>query len=223
MRKIIEGVRHFQGHVYPQKQALFEQLSSGQNPEALFIGCSDSRIALDLITQAGPGDLFVCRNAGNIVPAHGQTNAVEAAVEYAVLALGVRHVIVCGHSDCGAMKALLHPEALDQMPHVKAWLKHSEGARHAALDLCTEADSPNLLTAVTRLNVQLQLDHLRTHPSVFAHIQSKKLTLHGWVYDIRSGQIDVWNAESASWGPFADAFGYNTADAVPPVEETTHA
>lgn len=206
MHKIVRGIRHFQEHVYPARRALFEHLSAGQNPEALFISCSDSRIALDLITQTGPGDLFVCRNAGNIIPVYGESDSVAATVEYAVRGLGVQHIVVCGHSDCGAMKALLHPESVEQMAHVKAWLGHAEGARRAAQDLHPGLDGPELLNKVTRLNVRLQLDHLRAHPHVFARVQAGKLTLYGWVYDIRSGQVEAWDADSRTWKTFAEAF-----------------
>jgi len=109
MDKIIQGIRRFQTDVFPNNRTLFERLAAGQNPEALFICCSDSRISLDLITQTAPGDLFVCRNAGNIVPVYGQGDAVSATIEYAVSILNINHIVVCGHSDCGAMKALMKP------------------------------------------------------------------------------------------------------------------
>jgi carbonic anhydrase len=219
MQKIVRGIQYFQQYVYPKQQPLFERLCSGQSPEALFISCSDSRIALDLITQTGPGDLFVCRNAGNIVPVYGDSNSVAATVEYAVRALGVRHIVVCGHSDCGAMKALLHPESLEQMPKVKAWLENAEGARRAARDLHVDLGDKELLTAVTRLNVQLQMDHLRAYPHVFARIQSGNLTIHGWIYDIRTGQLEVWDEQLKAWRAFSDAFAVMSKHAIT-IQET---
>ncbi len=207
MQKILQGIQHFQHHVFPQNRALFERLASGQNPEALFVGCSDSRVALDLVTQTGPGDLFVCRNAGNIVPAHGEPDAISASIEYAVCALGVRDIVVCGHSDCGAMKGLLNPGALEQMPHVKNWLRHAEGARHAVEPLRKSASGPEVLSAITKLNARLQLDHLRTHPHVFARVNDGELRLHAWVYDIGSGEVEAWDAAAGTWEPLSGTFG----------------
>src|SRR3954454_22507395 len=116
MQRLIEGVSKFQREVFPSKRELFEQLSSSQKPDALFITCSDSRVVPELFTQAGPGDLFLCRNAGNMVPPYGEmAGGVSATIEYAVLALGVRHIVVCGHTDCGAMKGVLHPELVKDM------------------------------------------------------------------------------------------------------------
>src|SRR5678815_962805 len=155
MHKILEGIHHFQHHVFPKKRALFARLASSQSPQALFVGCSDSRVALDLVTQTGPGDLFVCRNAGNIVPAHGggDPDAVSATIEYAVCQLGVRDIVVCGHSDCGAMKALLNPASLDDMPQVRSWLRHAKEAR-LALDKAKIAQPEmNSLVELTKLNV----------------------------------------------------------------------
>src|SRR3982751_6268271 len=116
MERLLKGVSTFQREVFPQHRELFERLAAKQNPMALFITCADSRVVPDLITQSDPGDLFICRNAGNMVPPYGEMNGgVSATIEYAVVALNIRHIIVCGHSDCGAMKGVLHPEAVEQM------------------------------------------------------------------------------------------------------------
>ncbi len=218
MQKILQGIQHFQHHVFPKKRALFERLATGQNPEVFFVGCSDSRVALDLVTQTGPGDLFVCRNAGNIVPAHGAPDAVSASIEYAVCVLGVRDIVVCGHSDCGAMKGLLHPEAVDHMPHVKDWLRHAEGARRAVQHPGSGVSEPDVLSAVTKINARLQLDHLRTHPHVFARVQANVLTLHAWVYDIGSGEVEAWDAEAKVWEPLSRAFGPQPVAAIREVQ-----
>src|SRR5688572_22576048 len=127
MQKLIEGLHHFQSQIFSSQRELFERLARGQTPDALFITCSDSRINPNLITQTEPGDLFIIRNAGNIIPPHGAANGGEGAtIEYAVAALGVKDIIVCGHSHCGAMKALLEPERLVNLPTVGAWLSHAE-------------------------------------------------------------------------------------------------
>jgi carbonic anhydrase len=187
--------------VFPRNRELFQRLALGQSPEALVIGCSDSRLALDLITQSGPGDMFVCRNAGNIVPPYDRAEAVSATIEYAVRVLKIKHIVVCGHSDCGAMKALLNPDSLSGLATVSQWLRHAEGARHALAELPPAASPKEATDAVTRLNVRLQLENLRTHPHVFAQLQKGNLNLHGWVFDIGSGEIAAWDAEKARWAP----------------------
>src|SRR6185436_1748393 len=157
MNRIIQGIQNFQRDVYPVHRDLFHRLAAGQSPEALFIACSDSRVALELLTQTGPGDLFVCRNAGNIAPVHGNADAVTAAIEYAVSALKVRDIVVKGHSDCGAMKGLLNPAALEKMPDVRGWLLHAQDARHALEGSGIDPKSHEALEAVTKLNIRLQL------------------------------------------------------------------
>src|SRR5579863_8006780 len=130
MQKLIQGIHQFQGKSFLPLQGLFEQLAKGQNPETLFITCSDSRIDPSLLTQSKPGDLFILRNAGNIIPPHGAGNGGEAAtIELAVTALGVKDIIICGHSHCGAMHALLKPERVAALPAVASWLTHAETTR----------------------------------------------------------------------------------------------
>jgi len=223
MDKILKGIQHFQQTVFPKNRILFEQLAAGQRPEVLVVGCSDSRLSLDMITQTSPGDMFVCRNAGNIVPAHHQTDAVSATIEFAVSALKIRHIVVCGHSDCGAMKGLLHPETLTEMPHVSRWLQHAEGARRALDELHPGATERDALAAVTRLNVRLQLKHLETHPHVFAHLRSGRLKLHGWVFQIESGEIEGWDNGESRWISLVDK-AFNSPWEGPPEESAlTHA
>jgi len=199
MDKIIKGIQHFQQHVFPKNRPLFEQLATGQRPEVLVVGCSDSRLSLDLITQTSPGDMFICRNAGNIVPPRHQAEAVSATIEFALSALKIRHIIICGHSDCGAMKGLLHPETLTQMPHVSRWLRHAEGARRALDEMHQGATEREALKAITKLNVRLQLKHLETHPHVFANLRKGSLKLHGWVFQIESGEIEAWDSGEGHW------------------------
>ena len=204
MERLLKGIQHFQQHVHPRNRALFQRLAQGQNPEALVIGCSDSRLSLDLITQSGPGDIFACRNAGNIVPPHDRTDAVSATVEYALRVLKIKHIIVCGHSDCGAMKALLNPASVAELPNVAKWLRHAQGARHALEELAPGAGQKEAVDAVTRLNVRLQIEHLRTHPHVFAQLQAGNLKLHGWVFDIPSGIVIAWDADNLRWAPIQE-------------------
>ncbi|MCO7553208.1 carbonic anhydrase [Metapseudomonas otitidis] len=202
---LVEGCRRFREQVFPEQRALFQRLARSQAPRTLFITCADSRVAPELITQSAPGDLFVTRNVGNLVPAYGQMNGgVSTAIEYAVLALGVQHIIVCGHSDCGAMKAVLAPETLGPMPTVRAWLRHAEVARSLVERNCTCA-THDTLGVLTEENVVAQLDHLRTHPAVAARLAAGQLFIHGWVYDIETAAIRAYDAETGGFRPLEEA------------------
>ncbi len=201
MDHLISGVAKFQREVYPTKKARFQKLAKGQNPEVLFITCADSRIDPSMVTQTEPGELFICRNAGNIVPPHSnQTGSMTASIEFAVAALGVSHIVVCGHTDCGAMKGAIAPEKLDDLPHVREWLGHCRAAREVVKERCGEVHGEHL-EDVTRENVLLQLQHLRTHPAVAAKLATGKITLHGWVYNIETGGIESYNSATGEFAP----------------------
>ncbi|GGE84819.1 carbonic anhydrase [Sphingomonas prati] len=191
MNELIGRVFGFEKTEYKNRSSLYAKLASdGQSPKALMISCADSRVVPEHIMQAQPGDLFVCRNAGNIVPPHSQTNGgVSSTVEYAVVALGVRDIIVCGHSDCGAMKGLANPEALGAMPIVAGWLKHGHGAAQIVSDCYPHLEGADKVRAIAMENVAAQLTHLRTHPSVAAGIARGEIALHGWFVDIHAGTI----------------------------------
>jgi carbonic anhydrase len=205
MKRILDGLLRFQSEIFPQEREFFERLAAGQNPETLFLTCSDSRIVPDLMMQTRPGDLFICRNAGNIAPAYGDViGGVSATIEYAVLALHVRDIIVCGHSDCGAMKALLEPEQLSAMPNVAAWLRHAERARFVVLENYSHLAGRALLGALIEENVIAQLEHLRTHPSVASRLQKGVLALHGWVYDIETGMVTAYHPELRRFVPVTE-------------------
>ena len=198
MDEFFGRVSRYRGQVLPAQQALYERLASdGQSPKALMISCADSRVVPELITQADPGELFVCRNAGNIVPPFSQANGgVSSAVEYAVVALGVRDIIICGHSDCGAMKAFRDPEALEKMPNVAAWLRHSHAAHSVVCNAYPDLDDNAAARAMALENVVAQLNHLRTHPSVAAAMAQGRLTLHGWFFEIETCQVLALNGET---------------------------
>ena len=190
MPKFAAGVVRFQNEVYPEKKDLFEKLSKGQSPEALFITCSDSRIETAMITQTDPGELFICRNAGNIVPPHtNHTGGMTASIEFSVAVLNVPHIVVCGHTECGAMKGAMNPEGLDSLPHVKEWLGYSKAAVDVVDELAAEGNEEERMQTLLQQNVILQLQHLRTHPSVAARLARGDLALHGWVYDIGDGRL----------------------------------
>lgn len=190
MPKFAAGVVDFQQRVYPEKKDLFEKLAEGQSPEALFITCSDSRIETAMITQTNPGELFICRNAGNIVPPHtNHTGGMTASIEFAVAALKVPHIVICGHTECGAMAGAMNPEGLETLPHVKEWLSYSKAAVHIVDELGSGLSDEEKMHMLLRQNVMLQIQHLKTHPSVAARLAKGDLKLHGWVYDIKTGGV----------------------------------
>jgi carbonic anhydrase len=202
MPKFIDGIKKFQQQVYPSHQDNFEKLAEFQSPDVLFITCSDSRIDPNLITQSDPGELFICRNAGNIVPPHSnETGGMTASIEYAVSVLGVKHIVICGHSNCGAMTAAMQPESVKNLPHVKTWLDHCRAAKEAVEHQHNDCLSDHHLDEVTKQNVILQLNHLSTHPAVFRKLYSDEVQLHGWVYDIKSGKIEAYDADTKAFSP----------------------
>ena len=202
MREIVQGVIRFQQEQQPAKQALFDELAGAQSPDTLLVTCADSRIDPGLITQTAPGHLFVCRNAGNIVPPlPDYSGDIAASVEFGVAALGVKHIIVMGHTDCGAMKGAMNREAVASLPKVYEWLGYACEAAEAA----TENDE-NPLLAVTEANVLLQLKHLLTHPAVAGGLESGQLDLHGWVYHIGTGEVTRHNAATSQFVPMADHY-----------------
>jgi carbonic anhydrase len=205
MEKLISGIKRFRGSSYEERKKLFSELANGQSPEVLFITCSDSRIDPSLLTQTEPGDLFIIRNAGNIVPPNVRVaGGVTASIEFAVAALGVKHIVVCGHSDCGAMKGALNPGALTDLPHVQNWLEHSRGAVEAVR--ARHGESADALEQVTRENVVQQLQNLRTHPAVLAKLATGDVELHGWVYDIEHGTIEAYQDSSNSFIPVEERY-----------------
>lgn len=191
MNELIGRVFSFQEHVFSRDSDLYAKLArDGQSPTVLMISCADSRVVPEYIVQAAPGDLFVCRNAGNIVPPFSQANGgVSSTVEYAVMVLGVRDIIVCGHSDCGAMKALVNPGSLDGMPNVAAWLRHSSAAQKVVEDGYPHSHPSDRARLLALENVVTQLAHLRTHPSVASAIARGEMSLHGWFVDIHAGEV----------------------------------
>ncbi len=202
MHDLLKGIANFRGAVFPHHAALYGRLArEGQKPQALMISCADSRVMPETITQSGPGELFVCRNAGNIVPPFATANGgVSSAIEYAVVALGVRDIIVCGHSDCGAMKGLCCPELLEPMPNVAAWLRHAHAARSVVAEVYPDTLSEkDRVRAVALENVLAQIGHLRTHPSVAARLAAGELTLHGWFFDIETGGVLVYDGAAQAF------------------------
>lgn len=203
MERLIEGVHRFQSNVYSAQRPLFERLVEGQEPLALFISCSDSRINPNLITQTDPGELFIYRNAGNIIPPYGASSGGEAAaIEYAVAILKVKDIVVCGHSRCGAIGALLAPEKVATLPSIRNWLAHAEATKRIIDENYQHLMSEQArLTAAVEENVLVQVDNLRTHPSVAAAIAREQLNLHAWVYELESGKVFAFDSKGGQFQP----------------------
>lgn len=217
MRKLITGLHHFQSELFLPHKELFERLAHEQNPDALFITCSDSRINPNLITHTNPGDLFILRNAGNIIPPYGAAGGEAATVEFAVARLGIKDIIVCGHSNCGAMGALLHPENLHDLPAVALWLSHAEETRRIVRENYSDLDDQQLLNVAIQENVLVQLEHLRTHPTVAARLSRGEMSLHGWTYKIETGEVFSYRPDEGQFlsiteGPLAP--GLNTRSSI---------
>ena len=190
MKALIEGVKKFQSEVFAAQKQLFSRLAHGQHPRALFITCSDSRIDPCLLTQTHPGELFILRNAGNIVPSYGaQIGGTTATIEYAVGVLGVKDIIVCGHTDCGVAKGILDPGQAKDLPSLREWLLQAEATRRIIQENYSHLKGDELLTATIQENVRVQLAHLRTHPLIAAKLRRGAVALHGWVYSIPTGEV----------------------------------
>lgn len=206
MDHIIDGVLRFQREVYPNREALFHSLALGQAPSAMFIGCADSRIVPEMLTQQGPGSLFVVRNAGNIVPPSSTIpGGVTASIEYAVAVLGIPDIVICGHSGCGAMSAILRgAQQLEDLPAVARWLHYADAARDSVLQAHAHASFEEKLNALVCENVLAQLDNLLTHPAVANALEKKQLRLHGWVYDIASGSVNTYDGRERQFVPLTE-------------------
>lgn len=203
MDKLVGGIRKYKKEYFSEHQQFFEALVQGQSPRALFITCSDSRIDPNVLTQTEPGEIFTLRTAGNIVPPYGSVRGGEAAtIEYAVAALHVRHVIVCGHSHCGAMAGLLKPENTQTMPAVRSYLEFAEATSRILIENYPDVEEEEKrLSLAVEENVLVQLENLRTHPSVAAAVGRGELGLHGWVYKFETGDVTAFNPTTGQFLP----------------------
>ncbi len=208
LAKLKDGIRRFQTEVHAENtDAYLKAASTPQQPHTLIIACADSRVDVETITSSGPGEVFITRNIGNMVPAYGEMlGGVSAVIEYAVSALKVQHIVVVGHSDCGAMKALLNPTSTDGMPTVKSWLTNGQAALKVATSLGATDERPSdKLHRLTEENVLMQVAHLKTHPSVAGALARKDLSISGWVYDIGTGGIRIAEDGSRDFVPVVTA------------------
>lgn len=201
MKKLILGLDQFRQTYVSSHQELLEQLAQGQKPRVLFITCSDSRVAPNLITNTEVGELFVIRNAGNIIPPYGAANGGEAGtIEYAINALGIEQVVVCGHSRCGAMKGLLKLNKLQEdMPLVYDWLKHAEATRRIVMENYSHYNDEDLMDMLVAENVLVQIDNLKTYPIVKARMHQGKLKIYAWVYNIGTGDVLAYDARTHTY------------------------
>jgi carbonic anhydrase len=210
LEKLKAGARKFYTEVHAEKAEQYRRAGeTPQQPHTLIIGCADSRVDVETITSSGTGELFVSRNVGNMVPPYnGVRGGVSAVIEYAVTALKVKHAAVFGHSDCGAMKALLSPKSTDGMPTVRSWLHHGQAALMVASSLAQKEDDPaDKLRRLTEENVLMQLVHLKTHPSVAGALARGELTVSGWVYDIASGVVRIAEGDHREFIPVTATAG----------------
>ncbi|MBL8819556.1 MAG: carbonic anhydrase [Planctomyces sp.] len=208
MHDLVKGVHQFHNVGRRQHLELFENLKHGQNPEACFITCADSRILPNLITDSEPGQLFTIRNVGNLIPCYGTSNNGEmAAVEYAVVELGIRDLIICGHTGCGAMKALMTPVDPLQRPHVPSvvnWLKHADATAEIVRTHYPNLSGDELIQVTAEENVLVQLEHLKTLPVIAARFPTGDVRLHGWMYKIDTGEVFYFDSEVGQFVKFGD-------------------
>jgi carbonic anhydrase len=207
MQKLIEGVHKFRREEFGGYRELFARLSrEGQNPHTLFITCSDSRVLAELVTNSKPGDLFVVKNIGNIVPPAdltGSTNSTAAAIEFAVQVLRVSDIVVCGHTQCGAMTALLSGlKEPDTMPHLTAWLAVAAPVREIVRrDYAHLTDPEARATAMVEENVLFAVENLRTYPAVAESLANKTLQLHGWCFKIATAEMFAYDPHTSQFTP----------------------
>lgn len=205
MKTLTQGVHHFQKEVFGEHKELFTKLELGQNPHTLFITCSDSRISPNMLTQTGPGEIFILRNTGNIIPDYEAMTGGEAAtIEFAVAGLNIENIIVCGHSNCGAMKAVINPESVEKFPALKKWLSYAGIDRPLLEKNYADRPEDELLNIATQENVLSQLENLRTHPVVASRLKEGKLHLYGWVYKISTGEVYAYDPSDAQFRPLVD-------------------
>jgi carbonic anhydrase len=210
MKKLIRGIVDFRKNVRPGVKDLFAHLALGQKPDTLFIACSDSRVVPNLFASSDPGDLFVVRNVGNLVPRYSATDPLPgsdseaAAIGFGLRVLPVTDIIVCGHSECGAMQALLHAQsdrgAPEEVPHIGNWLRHGEASLRRLDAAVTPSDARlERHNRLSRLNVLEQIEHLKTYPLVAERIAAGKLRLHGWWFDIKEADVYAYGAEDGGF------------------------
>jgi len=208
LKEYAQGNKLFRSYFKKNKEALLQLVTSGQSPKALFIGCSDSRVIPDLMVQSDPGDLFVIRNVGNFVPPYKPDedfHATASGIEYAVSVLKVQEIIICGHSHCGACSSLYEEINDPSLIHTKKWLELGKSAKTSAiLSLGADAPKEELLRLTERLSVMKQIENILTYPIVKTRFEEGSISIHGWYYDIETGKIEYYNAQTYEFLPLND-------------------
>lgn len=201
MKKLIDGIVEFRQKVQKDYRDAFGKLATGQSPDTLFIACSDSRVVPNTFASTNPGDLFVLRNIGNIVPPCDQNGvsisdeSEAAAIEFAVLNLNITDIVVCGHSECGAMRALVGDRSKVEMPNLRGWLRHGDDAVERLQSGLTLDASLSEHNQLSQLNVLLQMEHIKTYPHVYKRISEGSLGIHGWWFDIAHADVYAYEQE----------------------------
>lgn len=202
MEKLLQGIIKFKDHDFERHKALFEELGNSQNPHTLFIGCSDSRLVPNLITNTLPGELFTVRNIANIVPPYRNTEeylATTSAIEYAINVLKVDHIVVCGHSNCGGCKAMLSTEDLENLPHTKKWLELAGNIKERIDAMVPGNEKGKREWMAEQLNIVEQLKHLLTYPFIHEKVILQELTIDGWYYLIETGEVFIYDRKSGEF------------------------
>jgi carbonic anhydrase len=202
MQKLVKGIHSFRNGYFATHRQMFEQLATaGQQPETLFITCSDSRVVPNLITNAAPGELFIIRNVGNVVPRRDLPGGTAAAIQYAIEVLKVENIIICGHTQCGAMQAILNPERMENLEYVKRWLVQTERVRKVIEERYSHLGAEARVTAAVQENVLTQLENLREYSFIADRLEAGTLRISGWVFDLAKGEIFDYDPANGEFLP----------------------
>ncbi len=202
MQKLVKGIHSFRNGYFATHRQLFEQLATaGQQPETLFITCSDSRVVPNLITNAAPGELFIIRNVGNVVPRKDLPGGTAAAIQYAIEVLKVENIIICGHTQCGAMQAILNPSRMENLEYVKRWLAQTDRVRNVIEERYSHLGAEARVTAAVQENVLTQLENLREYSFIAERLEAGSLRISGWVFDLAKGEIFDYDPANGEFLP----------------------
>lgn len=211
MEKLLQGILEFRKNLTEDKRALFAELALEQKPDTLFVACSDSRVVPNLFASTNPGDLFVLRNIGNLIPPFESCLDVSApaVLEFSVLQLKVEHIVICGHSECGAMQRLALRQgsmgSLGECPHLTAWLMYGEEVVERIRKGVVLDPSLSEYNQLSQINVLLQLEHVLSYPFIRERVEKRELHLHGWWFDIGRAQVHCFDPEFNSFVPIDES------------------
>lgn len=199
MKKLIQGIKDFRADELAEYREKFSKLAHAQSPDTLFVACCDSRVVPNTFASTDPGDLFVLRNIGNIIPPHGASDAlsVAAAIEFSTLILNVSYIVICGHSDCGAMRAFTENTLQHEDSAIKKWLSYAKPSYEKLLALESQPSDPH--NVLSHINVIQQLEHLKTYPEITARLAAKQLTLHGWWFDLATADVSQYEENTGKF------------------------